>query len=299
LGLKALRIYMMMVALLGLTRSLLPGQYFVNPSFEGVPGLSVPPPSWQPLDVLSTPDTEPIGCDSYRASSGSTYMTLITRGPLHIKPNSTENAITRLQEPMEALHYYQLSIDLASRNDVGHFSWEDGFIPYNSPVKLSVFGSYSELAKGELLAESPVVSNHNWENYSLILFPQSTVNYLIVEAGVVESQGGTGNLAMDNIHIEERDEPPVEFGELRVPNVFTPDGDGVNDTFIIPGLASQSFLVVFDRSGTEVFRSHNYNHGWDGTDMDGKPVPDGTYWYILSPSDQEDGLKGFVYIKRE
>ncbi len=290
---------MMLMIGLGLLCKPARGQYFANPSFEGDPGISVSPPSWQPFEPYSTPDTEPIGCDNYTASNGSTYLTLITRGPDYHIPNSVENAITPLMENLEAGKYYRLTIDLASRTDVGHFSWEEGFISYNSPVKLKIFGSESGVAKGEFLSESDVITNHTWENFTLILFPQTTITFLIVEAGMATGSYGMGNILLDEIHLEEIDEPPLDFGELRVPNVFTPNGDGVNDEFVIKGLARGSILLVYNRLGKEVFKSYNYEHDWDGSDANGLDLPQGTYWIVLFPSDMEEAVKGFVYLKRE
>lgn len=275
------------------------GQYFANPSFEGDPGLSVSPPSWHPFDIYSTPDTEPIKCDNFTASDGSTYLTLITRGSAHPIPNSVENAMTPLLESLEAGKYYKLSIDLASREEVGHFNWEQGFISYSSPVKLKIFGSESVLDKGELLTESMAITNHTWDRYSLILFPQSTISYLLVEAGMAKDVDGMGNLLLDRIHIEELDEPPVDFGALEIPNVFTPNGDGVNDELVIRGLKKSSQLFVFDRLGIEVFKSYDYEHNWDGKDLNGKELPSGTYWIILFPSNMDEAIKGLVYLKRE
>ncbi len=289
----------MLILVSGVYFSPATGQYFANPSFEGDPGLSVSPPSWQPFDINSTPDTEPIKCDNYTATDGSTYLTLITRGSAHPIPNSVENAMTPLLESLEAGKYYNLTVDLASREDVGHFNWEQGFIPYSSPVKLKIFGSESLLDKGELLCESMAITNHTWIRYSLILYPQSTIKYLLVEAGMEKDLDGMGNLLLDRINIEELDEPPVDFGDLEIPNVFTPNGDGVNDELVISGLKEGSHLFVFDRLGIEVFKSYNYEHNWDGKDLKGKELPPGTYWFVLFPSNMDEAIKGFVYLKRE
>jgi len=275
------------------------GQFFSNPSFEGDPGISVSPPSWQPFDEYSTPDTEPFGCLNFPASDENTYLILITRGPNHHLPNSVENVMTPLLKHLVAGNYYRLTVDLASREDVGHFSWDEGFISYTSPAKIKIYGSETELDKGVLLAESDSITNPDWKNYSLILYPQTDIRYLLVEAGMYEGSSGMGNLLMDRIHLEELDEPPLDFGDLKVPNVFTPNGDGVNDYFTIRGLAKGSSLSVYNRLGIEVFKSDSYEQNWDGKDMADKDLDVGTYWFVLLPSDMEEVVKGFVYLKRE
>jgi gliding motility-associated-like protein len=69
-----------------------------------------------------------------------------------------------------------------------------------------------------------------------------------------------------------------------VPNVFTPNGDGKNDTFEIFGIEGfrGSSLVVFDRWGTIVFEDKDYKNNWSGADN-----TDGVYFYIFTRSDKE------------
>jgi gliding motility-associated-like protein len=275
------------------------GQYFENPSFEGIPGIAISPPFWLPLDEFSTPDTEPLKCDVFAASHGDTYLTLVTRGPDHDLPNSVENTVTSLLEPLEEGKYYRLSVDMASRNDVGHFTWEEGFVAYNDPVKMVIYASMDGTGKDDLLTESAPITNHSWNSFSFILYPQTPVLFMVIEAQPAYESQGSGNLLLDQLHVEEIDDPPLEFGDLAVPNVFTPNGDGFNDKFMIRGLARGSSLLVFDRTGREVFKSNNYEHDWDGKDMKGQELPSDTYWYVLSPSDQSEIVKGFVYLKRQ
>ena len=64
------------------------------------------------------------------------------------------------------------------------------------------------------------------------------------------------------------------------PNAFTPNGDGVNDVFLIQGsFVSTYSFVVFNRWGEKLFESDQMAAGWDGTDFNGRSVPTGTYTY--------------------
>ena len=68
---------------------------------------------------------------------------------------------------------------------------------------------------------------------------------------------------------------------LYVPNVFTPNGDGVNDVFYTPNRNIVSYsLDIFNRWGQLLFSSDSPLKGWDGT-FGGQMVPDGVYVYIL------------------
>lgn len=70
--------------------------------------------------------------------------------------------------------------------------------------------------------------------------------------------------------------------DCKIPNTFSPDGNGKNDTYFIPCLEGKvgARLSVYNRWGAEVYRNENYDNAWDGT-YRGKNLPDGTYYYIL------------------
>ncbi len=77
---------------------------------------------------------------------------------------------------------------------------------------------------------------------------------------------------------------------LNVPTVFTPDGDGINDSFNMEYLPAGSGLVIYSRWGREVFRTDNYINGWDAGN-----VTDGVYYYILTLPNGER-RKGVVQV---
>lgn len=67
---------------------------------------------------------------------------------------------------------------------------------------------------------------------------------------------------------------------------FSPDGDGINDTFTVIGAEAypNNSLVVFNKWGEEVFASVNYKNTWDGTDKDGEALvsEDNVYYYVFN-----------------
>lgn len=74
---------------------------------------------------------------------------------------------------------------------------------------------------------------------------------------------------------------------LILPNVITPNGDGRNDTFIVP--VSNSLLQVYNRWGKQVFQASDYQNNW------GKSSTNGTYFYeIVTP--QGNRCKGWVQV---
>lgn len=84
-----------------------------------------------------------------------------------------------------------------------------------------------------------------------------------------------------------------------IASVFTPNGDGVNDTWYIEGIANypENEVQVFNIYGNEVFTKKNYTGDWQGT-YNGSPLPDGTYFYVLKVSESQKVIKGTIDILR-
>ena len=83
-----------------------------------------------------------------------------------------------------------------------------------------------------------------------------------------------------------------------IPNTFTPNGDGYNDTWDLSAIQSQYpniTVSVYNRNGTKVFYQAGYNSPWDGT-CNGKPLPVATYYYLIDAGTQK--FSGTVAIIR-
>jgi gliding motility-associated-like protein len=82
-----------------------------------------------------------------------------------------------------------------------------------------------------------------------------------------------------------------------IPNTFTPNGDGINDTWTIEGLDNdQSVLVrVYTRYGNMVFESKGYTTSWNG-EYGGKKLPAGVYYYVLTSKKGTQKFSGSVTI---
>jgi len=152
-----------------------------------------------------------------------------------------------------------------------------------------------------LSADSIEITNHFWEfgdesPSSDLLTPE----HLYSEEGeysviltVVNPQG------CDTIYLKQVKVLPIK---LKIPNVITPNGDNINDLFVIteapPGEGEENgvlksatnsnaykplstyykstTLVIFNRHGRKVYESTNYQNDWDGGGL-----KDGTYFYVL------------------
>jgi gliding motility-associated-like protein len=84
-----------------------------------------------------------------------------------------------------------------------------------------------------------------------------------------------------------------------VPNAFSPNGDGINDTWRIQYLESYpgATIEVFNRYGQKVFESTGYTTEWDGY-FNGSLLPVGTYYYIINPRNGRKTIAGSVTIVR-
>lgn len=85
---------------------------------------------------------------------------------------------------------------------------------------------------------------------------------------------------------------------LNIPNVFTPNGDGVNDTFEITGLSDYAAneLTIFNRWGNTIYHKQGYLNDWTGNGLN-----EGTYYYVLQVKDnsgQSETYKGYLTLLR-
>lgn len=87
------------------------------------------------------------------------------------------------------------------------------------------------------------------------------------------------------------------YKDLFIPTGISPNGDGINDYWQIIGIEnySNNSVSIFNRTGVKVYSAKNYKNDWNGY-YDGKPVPDGTYFYELNLG-ANNIKKGFIYVK--
>ncbi len=84
-----------------------------------------------------------------------------------------------------------------------------------------------------------------------------------------------------------------------IPNIFSPNGDGIHDGWVIQYLESYPGCTVdiYNRYGQHIYHSEGYAKPWDGT-VNGKPVPIGTYYYIVDPKNGRKIMSGYVDVIR-
>jgi len=113
--------------------------------------------------------------------------------------------------------------------------------------------------------------------------------YIVTET--VVNASGCSSQRVDTVIVTEG---------FTVPNVFTPNGDGKNDQFLISCSGTSSYSIsIFNRWGQEIFTSNSVNISWDGRTNAGVKVSDGTYFYVIkatSESGKNWDKQGYIQV---
>jgi gliding motility-associated-like protein len=116
----------------------------------------------------------------------------------------------------------------------------------------------------------------------------------------------------NNTCVADPDEVTLAVPDLTIPQGVTPNNDGINDYFNVEGLEfTHNELVIINTGGAIVYKTNDYRsddplNAWTGLDLNGKEVPEGTYYFLLTINGAVDisipdyvaHLSGFVVLKR-
>jgi len=83
--------------------------------------------------------------------------------------------------------------------------------------------------------------------------------------------------------------------DVEIPNTFTPNNDGINDTWNVQGLDATATVKIFNRWGAQLYQSKGYPVPWNGT-YGGKKLPSGVYYYIITAKNGSETFDGWVSI---
>ena len=156
-------------------------------------------------------------------------------------------------------------------------------------------------------AQTVTGASYLWENskgYSSTLQNPVIVSATNADAGIywlrVTVDGCTSDSTTLTIVVNNCDS--LDFN---IPEGFSPNGDNINDLFVIRGILSypKNTFTVFNRWGEKVYNASPYLNTWDGTSnkglmLGGNDLPIGTYFYILDLGDGTKVYKGTIYLNR-
>lgn len=221
--------------------------------------------------------------------------------------------------PVNAEFCRGLSVNLDAGSGFKSYVWTKEGTP--TPISNAQILNVSEVGKYTV----EVTNNSDCKNTSSTLVNQSILaNILKVEitnndAKVLLSANGDFVYSLDNSNWQNNPEFPnlnngsytvyvktklgciigeMNFTIFDIPNTFTPNSDGINDTWKITGMENypNSEITILDRFGTAVLKKIiNGTFEWNGQ-FNGRILPTGTYWYVLKVSDGRI-LQGYVLIK--
>ena len=166
-----------------------------------------------------------------------------------------------------------------------------------------------------LSSNSPILTGSN-AIFSLAGTPNATVTYTIdngitMETVVLDASGHISvtvpdvdqelTILLTSIEINScinilSDTATVLIDVEIIPSGFSPNNDGLNDTFDIGFLANS--IKVYNRHGISVYEKAGYRNEWGGSSKAGDELPTGTYYYVIEVT-QRSPLTGWVYINRE
>jgi gliding motility-associated-like protein len=142
----------------------------------------------------------------------------------------------------------------------------------------------AQVTQGAQYGWSPPTALSSADELRPLAFPTQTTTYWL-----------TATLANGCVNAE--DIVVTVYPKLTVPQGITPNGDGANDVWELPGIDRypEAEVKIFNRWGSEVFSSKGYTLPFDGT-QNGRKLPVATYYYVILPNNGRPALKGTLTI---
>lgn len=113
-----------------------------------------------------------------------------------------------------------------------------------------------------------------FSNQKVVLHKYSGFGTYTITLKVKTDQGCEGRGTVGPVTIRET--------VLSIPNVFTPNGDGINDFFEVDYSGDELYyLQIYDRWGTKYFETRNRNQLWNGKDLNNNDAAEGVYFYTV------------------
>ena len=119
------------------------------------------------------------------------------------------------------------------------------------------------------------------------------INDLISGEYLLEITDENNCIALDTIYLSQPESTILPTG-------FTPNRDGYNDLYVVPGINSlnPASIKIYNRWGDLVFESANYANDWDGIGKNGGNLPEGTYFVIVEFEKDNKTLNGYIDLRR-
>jgi gliding motility-associated-like protein len=201
----------------------------------------------------------------------------------HYYWNNTDSSFysTQMNPIIQVAHSDWYKIRVTNESDCyGSGSIDSFFVSFDYNV-IPVFGKDTSICQGKSVKLAPLSGKGNFHWSSIPPGFSATSKYIIVTPKVqtkyiltISDNKCKGNPNGITVFFLKKD-------TLYIPNIFTPNDDGINDVFKITTHNYEAFnLNIFNRWGQKVFFSNTDAISWDGM-FDGTQAPDGVYFYTL------------------
>lgn len=206
------------------------------------------------------------------------------------------------------------TLTLTAPDDATNYHWQDGstekqfIVEETADIELIASNQYgcsdTAIAKHtkillpiiEQEEEVSVCENSNYsvsltEGYDTyrwyqdeLLIDQDIDNFNFTEEGQYK-------IYVDNYCGADSTSMNLQFWNIQIPNIITPNGDGKNDQLVVTGIEKGTWdLTIYNRWGKPVYQNTNFNNNWIST------LEDGTYYYYLTQEDECNDFRGWLYI---
>lgn len=147
---------------------------------------------------------------------------------------------------------------------------------------------------------------NNWSVDNQFVADSNALVFDFLKPGTYEVKLESVDTVCNRIFTHRETITIINFDEnIELPNVFSPNGDQVNDVLHFTEIPDPEFfesfsLKIYNRWGSELFVANSGGKGWDGT-FENKDVPQGVYYYVLTYSDlcgNNEESNGFFHLFR-
>ena len=222
-----------------------------------------------------------------------------------------------LTQPLQPGNSYNLELNL---NGIGMSSFGNAVTNiWFGPVDITLFGSSICTQSAIQTATCPTTSadwvelghasylaDGTWKTINIQFTALNSIQSIMIggpcsppnDFTFLDSNGYTFEpyFVLDNASLNEINLEDCNF-DFTIPNVITPNSDGLNDLFEIENLPENTELIILNRWGNAVFSSSNYQNNWDGKNTSGKDLVDGVYYYKIKTMAGKVS-HGFIHLTR-
>ncbi|NLR62082.1 T9SS type B sorting domain-containing protein [Chitinophaga polysaccharea] len=123
-----------------------------------------------------------------------------------------------------------------------------------------------------------------------------SIKVKVIATGQITNTATVAAVEQDNVPQNNQSTHQLLVLPLHIPNAITPNGDGINDVFVVSGLEQypENELTILNRWGNHVFEQKGYTQNWSG-----KGLNEGTYFYLLRVKDgtgRWQEFKGYITL---